>query len=181
MYLFQSHWEDQIHSQYEETHWHGELRKVKETIFFFYLFILFFSNSYFLQIAGGSGITPMLQVIEAILKNPNDNTKVSMFIFLFSFLIICDFHIEFIHRILFFFKGIFGLCKCIPGWYSSQKETRHACSYPPQLKGVIFSILQNYVCMHEDILVFFTFDVPPFLVGQKFSTFCPIDITWVPV
>ncbi|CAI9298414.1 unnamed protein product [Lactuca saligna] len=30
------------------------------------------------MIAGGSGITPMLQVIEAILKNPNDNTKVSL-------------------------------------------------------------------------------------------------------
>ncbi|KAK9060727.1 hypothetical protein SSX86_021433 [Deinandra increscens subsp. villosa] len=30
------------------------------------------------MIAGGSGITPMLQVIEAILKNPDDNTKVSL-------------------------------------------------------------------------------------------------------
>lgn len=28
------------------------------------------------QIAGGSGITPMLQVIEAILKNPDDKTQV---------------------------------------------------------------------------------------------------------
>lgn len=28
------------------------------------------------QIAGGSGITPMLQVIDAILKNPDDNTQV---------------------------------------------------------------------------------------------------------
>ncbi|KAJ7978887.1 NADH-cytochrome b5 reductase [Quillaja saponaria] len=30
------------------------------------------------MIAGGTGITPMLQVIEAILKNPHDNTKVSL-------------------------------------------------------------------------------------------------------
>lgn len=30
----------------------------------------------FVQIAGGTGITPMLQVIEAILKNPDDNTQV---------------------------------------------------------------------------------------------------------
>lgn len=30
------------------------------------------------MIAGGTGITPMLQVIEAILKNPDDNTKVSL-------------------------------------------------------------------------------------------------------
>lgn len=30
------------------------------------------------MIAGGSGITPMLQIIEAILKNPDDNTKVSL-------------------------------------------------------------------------------------------------------
>ncbi|XP_004287348.1 PREDICTED: NADH-cytochrome b5 reductase-like protein-like [Fragaria vesca subsp. vesca] len=30
------------------------------------------------MIAGGSGITPMLQVIEAILKNPDDTTKVSL-------------------------------------------------------------------------------------------------------
>jgi hypothetical protein len=29
------------------------------------------------QIAGGSGITPMLQVVRAILKNPDDNTQVS--------------------------------------------------------------------------------------------------------
>ncbi|KAG5564546.1 hypothetical protein RHGRI_000654 [Rhododendron griersonianum] len=29
-------------------------------------------------IAGGTGITPMLQVIEAILKNPDDNTQVSL-------------------------------------------------------------------------------------------------------
>ncbi|KAJ9548669.1 hypothetical protein OSB04_021212 [Centaurea solstitialis] len=29
------------------------------------------------EIAGGLGITPMLQVIETILKNPDDNTKVS--------------------------------------------------------------------------------------------------------
>lgn len=28
------------------------------------------------QIAGGTGITPMLQVIEAILKNPDDKTQV---------------------------------------------------------------------------------------------------------
>lgn len=34
--------------------------------------------AYFIQIAGGSGITPMLQVIEAILKNPDDTTKVSL-------------------------------------------------------------------------------------------------------
>ncbi|KAB5553048.1 hypothetical protein DKX38_010359 [Salix brachista] len=30
------------------------------------------------KIAGGTGITPMLQVIEAILKNPDDNTQVSL-------------------------------------------------------------------------------------------------------
>ncbi|KAL3532360.1 hypothetical protein ACH5RR_005881 [Cinchona calisaya] len=30
------------------------------------------------MIAGGSGITPMLQIIEAILKNPDDNTQVSL-------------------------------------------------------------------------------------------------------
>lgn len=30
------------------------------------------------MIAGGTGITPMLQVIEAILRNPNDNTQVSL-------------------------------------------------------------------------------------------------------
>lgn len=30
------------------------------------------------MIAGGTGITPMLQIIEAILKNPDDNTKVSL-------------------------------------------------------------------------------------------------------
>ncbi|PWA68021.1 FAD/NAD(P)-binding oxidoreductase [Artemisia annua] len=30
------------------------------------------------MIAGGSGVTPMLQVIEAILKNPDDNTKVTL-------------------------------------------------------------------------------------------------------
>nr|GMC63391.1 NADH-cytochrome B5 reductase-like protein [Ipomoea batatas] len=30
------------------------------------------------MIAGGSGITPMLQVIEAILKNPDDNTQISL-------------------------------------------------------------------------------------------------------
>jgi cytochrome-b5 reductase len=29
-----------------------------------------------MQIAGGSGITPMLQVIEAILKNSDDKTQV---------------------------------------------------------------------------------------------------------
>lgn len=33
---------------------------------------------FFIQIAGGgTGITPMLQVIEAILRNPDDNTQVS--------------------------------------------------------------------------------------------------------
>ncbi|XP_052110213.1 NADH-cytochrome b5 reductase-like protein [Arachis duranensis] len=30
------------------------------------------------MVAGGSGITPMLQVIEAILKNPDDKTKISL-------------------------------------------------------------------------------------------------------
>ncbi|GMP60078.1 hypothetical protein CsSME_00023093 [Camellia sinensis var. sinensis] len=30
------------------------------------------------MIAGGTGITPMLQVIEAILKNPEDNTQISL-------------------------------------------------------------------------------------------------------
>lgn len=29
-----------------------------------------------MQIAGGSGITPMLQVIEAVLKNSDDKTQV---------------------------------------------------------------------------------------------------------
>jgi hypothetical protein len=29
------------------------------------------------QIAGGTGITPMLQVVRAILKNPDDKTQVS--------------------------------------------------------------------------------------------------------
>lgn len=37
------------------------------------------------QIAGGTGITPMLQVIEAILKNPDDNTQVSI-----SYCYLCD-------------------------------------------------------------------------------------------
>ncbi|XP_011622802.1 NADH-cytochrome b5 reductase-like protein isoform X2 [Amborella trichopoda] len=37
------------------------------------------SKGYFdLMIAGGTGITPMLQVIEAILKNPDDNTQISL-------------------------------------------------------------------------------------------------------
>jgi len=31
----------------------------------------------YLKIAGGSGITPMLQVIDAIVKNPEDNTQVT--------------------------------------------------------------------------------------------------------
>ncbi|KAJ8436856.1 hypothetical protein Cgig2_026180 [Carnegiea gigantea] len=30
------------------------------------------------MIAGGSGITPMLQIVEAIVKNPDDNTQVSL-------------------------------------------------------------------------------------------------------
>jgi cytochrome-b5 reductase len=30
------------------------------------------------QIAGGTGITPMLQVVRAILKNPDDKTQVSL-------------------------------------------------------------------------------------------------------
>ncbi|XP_077211051.1 FAD/NAD(P)-binding oxidoreductase isoform X2 [Tasmannia lanceolata] len=30
------------------------------------------------MVAGGTGITPMLQIIEAILKNPDDNTQVSL-------------------------------------------------------------------------------------------------------
>ena len=29
------------------------------------------------QIAGGTGVTPMLQVVEAILKNADDKTQVS--------------------------------------------------------------------------------------------------------
>jgi cytochrome-b5 reductase len=35
-------------------------------------------NAYigFLQVAGGSGLTPMLQVIDAIVSNPEDNTQV---------------------------------------------------------------------------------------------------------
>lgn len=32
--------------------------------------------NFIMQIAGGSGITPMLQVIEAILKNSDDKTQV---------------------------------------------------------------------------------------------------------
>jgi len=39
------------------------------SLFFFFFYCL-------TQIAGGSGITPMLQVIEAILKNPDDKTQV---------------------------------------------------------------------------------------------------------
>ncbi|RWW89372.1 hypothetical protein BHE74_00001689 [Ensete ventricosum] len=31
------------------------------------------------MIAGGTGITPMLQVIKAILKNPDDNTQVTFY------------------------------------------------------------------------------------------------------
>ncbi|KAG8362619.1 hypothetical protein BUALT_BualtUnG0057800 [Buddleja alternifolia] len=31
-----------------------------------------------LRIAGGTGITPMLQIIDAILKNPDDSTQVSL-------------------------------------------------------------------------------------------------------
>ncbi|VDK18010.1 unnamed protein product [Anisakis simplex] len=30
------------------------------------------------MIAGGTGITPMLQIINAILKDPNDSTKISL-------------------------------------------------------------------------------------------------------
>jgi cytochrome-b5 reductase len=30
------------------------------------------------MIAGGTGITPMLQIIKAILKNPNDKTQISL-------------------------------------------------------------------------------------------------------
>jgi len=30
------------------------------------------------MIAGGTGITPMLQIIRAIIKNPNDNTQVNL-------------------------------------------------------------------------------------------------------
>lgn len=30
------------------------------------------------MIAGGTGITPMLQIIRAALKNPNDRTKISL-------------------------------------------------------------------------------------------------------
>ncbi|XP_052490871.1 NADH-cytochrome b5 reductase-like protein [Gossypium raimondii] len=33
------------------------------------------------MIAGGTGITPMLQVIDAIVKNPNDNTQVYIYVF----------------------------------------------------------------------------------------------------
>lgn len=36
----------------------------------------FFTFSFTTQIAGGTGLTPMLQVIEAILKNPDDKTQV---------------------------------------------------------------------------------------------------------
>jgi cytochrome-b5 reductase len=30
------------------------------------------------MIAGGTGLTPMLQIIKAILKNPNDKTKITL-------------------------------------------------------------------------------------------------------
>jgi len=33
-------------------------------------------NASVLQLAGGSGITPMLQVIDAIVSNPEDDTQV---------------------------------------------------------------------------------------------------------
>jgi NAD(P)H-flavin reductase len=35
-----------------------------------------FLKATILQIAGGTGITPMLQVLDAILSNPDDNTQV---------------------------------------------------------------------------------------------------------
>lgn len=37
-----------------------------------------------LKIAGGSGITPMLQVIDAIVKNPEDNTQVTSLLYLIN-------------------------------------------------------------------------------------------------
>lgn len=153
--FFQAHWEAKIHSQYEETHWHGErsyleirfyLKPMSSTYGMPFIYNLICSkmialgcDSYcingvlsvcdwncllvltitssrccpflmtrtitllqishcnmeyfwslmnmcaplcefnyilFIQIAGGTGITPMLQVIEAILKNPDDKTQV---------------------------------------------------------------------------------------------------------
>lgn len=44
-----------------------------------------------LKIAGGSGITPMLQVIDAIVKNPEDNTQVTSLLYLIN---------DLLHRIL---------------------------------------------------------------------------------
>lgn len=38
-----------------------------------------------MQIAGGTGITPMLQVIDAIVKNPDDNTQVRNDLFFQTF------------------------------------------------------------------------------------------------
>ena len=64
--------------------------------FFFFFFFFTFSDFHFVllkktvsrkprpakkhigMIAGGTGITPMLQVISAILKNPDDKTKISL-------------------------------------------------------------------------------------------------------
>ncbi|GME83514.1 unnamed protein product [Ambrosiozyma monospora] len=34
--------------------------------------------SHFIMVAGGTGITPMYQIIKAISNNPNDNTKVTL-------------------------------------------------------------------------------------------------------
>lgn len=58
----------------------------------FWWFCVFVSIfSFNLKIAGGSGITPMLQVIDTIVKNPEDNTKVTSLLlpyFFFSKMII---------------------------------------------------------------------------------------------
>lgn len=48
------------------------------------MFVSFFSFK--LKIAGGSGITPMLQVIDTIVKNPEDNTKVTSLLLPYYFL-----------------------------------------------------------------------------------------------
>ena len=54
----------------------------------------------FIQIAGGTGVTPMLQIIEAILKNPDDNTKVDYWPSIFH-----------IHKCLKFTGCTHHLCK----------------------------------------------------------------------
>lgn len=51
-----------------------EQNLVKHTLWRCFIILLILIG---VQIAGGSGITPMLQIVEAILKNPDDKTQVS--------------------------------------------------------------------------------------------------------